>query len=208
MASNPDIINAALQKKERIHALDLADGDPLANAPADPALIYTLEELARLAKPLMGIDAPRDTNNRILEVRPKGHWFEFEVAKLLGYHYSPGAGLFLDIRHQLLEIKYHTGKSVTIDFGHHHPGSEDVMEARWNEKARARVCDIRYLIALSPPPDFRVSVMVLATGAEINSIFGVSPTPTIKYQLGISKQWREEHSGQILVSGKVFTDGS
>lgn len=118
--------------------------------------------------------------------------------------YPPGAGLFPDLRHQLLEVKHHTGKSVTIDFGHHHPGSEKILDARWNEKTRARVCDIRYLIALAPPPQFRVTVMVLATGAEINSIFGVSPTKTIKYQLGISKQWRDEHAGQILVSGKPF----
>jgi hypothetical protein len=70
---------------------------------------------------------------------------------------------------------------------------------------RVRVCDIRYLIAIAPPPQFRVRVMVLATGAEINSIFGVSPTQTIKYQLGIAKQWREKHEGQILVSGKPFS---
>ena len=163
-----------------------------------------MEELAWLLKPLMGADAPRDDNNRILEVRPKGHWFEFEAAKLLGYHYPPGAGLFPDLRHQLLEVKHHTGKSVTIDFGHHHPGSEDVLDVRWNERTRVRVCDIRYLIALAPPPEFRVTVMVLATGAEINSIFGVSPTATIKYQLGISKQWRDAHAGQILVSGKAI----
>lgn len=191
-------------KKERIHALDLADGDPLANAPADSTLLFSLKELAALLKPLMGVDAPRDEGNRILEVRPKGHWFEFEVAKALEYHYPPGAGLFPDLRHQLLEVKHHTGKSVTIDFGHHHPGSKKILDVRWNEKVRARVCDIRYLIALAPPPQFRVTVMVLATGAEINSIFGVSPTKTIKYQLGISKQWRDEHAGQILVSGKLF----
>lgn len=62
----------AARKRERIHALDLGDGEPLANAPADPTLLYSLEELARGLKPLMGIDAPRDDNNRILEVRPKG----------------------------------------------------------------------------------------------------------------------------------------
>ncbi|MBI4617895.1 MAG: hypothetical protein HY720_30065 [Planctomycetes bacterium] len=162
--------------------------------------------MALLFRPLMGIDAPRDDANRILEVRPKGHWFEFEVAKALGYHYPPGAGLFPDLRQQLLEIEHHTGKSVTIDFGHHHPGSKEVLDARWNEKARARVCDIRYLIALAPPPAFRVTVMVLATGAEIDSIFGVSPTKTIKYQLGISRRWREEHAGQILVSGRPFNE--
>lgn len=198
------LYDSAVAKRDRIHALDLADGEPLANAPADPSLLFTLEELATLLKPLMGIDAPRDQANRILEVRPKGHWFEFEVAKLLGYHYPPGAGLFPDLRHQLLEVKHHTGKSVTIDFGHHHPGSEEVLDVRWNEKVRARVCDIRYLIALAPPPEFRVTVMVLATGAEINSIFGVSPTQTIKYQMGISKRWRDEHAGKIIVSGREF----
>jgi len=117
----------------------------------------------------------------------------------------PRAGLFPDLRNQILEIKHHTGKSVTIDFGHHHPGSDAILEGRWNEKVRAKVRDIRYLIALAPPPDFRVSVLVLATGGEIDSIFGVSPTQTIKYQLGISKQWREQHRGQILVSGKPFS---
>lgn len=199
------IFEAARAKRDRIHSLDLGDGDPLANAPADPDFLFTLEEIAILLKPLMEVDAPRDKGGRILEVRPKGHWFEFEVAKSLGYHYPPGAGMFPDLRHQLLEVKHHTGKSVTIDFGHHHPGSEDVIEARWNEKVRSRVCDIRYLIALAPPPDHKVSVRVLATGAEINSIFGVSPTKTIKYQLGISNQWRESHAGQILVSGQVFS---
>ncbi len=154
----------------------------------------------------MGIEAPRDSDNRILEVRPKGHWFEFEVAKSLGYHYPPGAGVFPDLRHQILEVKHHTGKSVTIDFGHHHPASKSVLDACWNEKMHARVRDIRYLIALAPPPRFRVSVMVLATGAEIDSIFGVSPTKTIKYQLGISNRWRELHAGQILVSGERFHD--
>jgi hypothetical protein len=200
------LARTAKAKRSRIRTLDLADGEPLANAPADPALVYTLQEMALLVKPLMGMDAPRDEGNRILEVRPKGHWFEFEVAKSLGYHYPPGAGLFPDIRHQLLEVKHHTGKSVTIDFGHHHPGSEELIDARWNEKAKARVCDIRYLIALAPPPEFNVTVMVLATGNEINSLFGVSPTQTVKYQLGISRQWREQHAGQILVSGSLSTE--
>jgi hypothetical protein len=195
---------SAVAKRKRIHSLDLADGDPLANAPADPELLFTLEELATLLKPLMGLDAPRDDGNRILEVRPKGHWFEFEVARQLGYHYPPGSGLFPDIRHQVLEVKHHTGKSVTIDFGRHHPGSQNVLEARWNEKVKVRICDIRYLIALAPPPEFRVIIMVLATGADINSIFGVSPTQTIKYQLDISKRWRDEHAGKILVSGREF----
>ncbi|MDD4888564.1 MAG: hypothetical protein PHU85_01430 [Phycisphaerae bacterium] len=204
MAAKNAVRNIAEGKKRNVHALDLADGEPLANAPADPATIYSLDELAYLLKPLMGLDAPRDGQDRILEVRPKGHWFEYEVVKCLGYHYPTGAGLFPDIRHQLLEVKHHTGKAVTIDFGHHHPASKVVIDARWNEKAKAMICDIRYLIALAPPPEFKVTVLVLATGAQIDKIFGVSPRQTIKYQLGISPRWREEHKGQILVSGERF----
>ncbi len=195
---------SAILKREYVHTMDLSDGDPLVNAPADPQWLMTIEEIAHLMKPLMGIEAPRDHANRILEVRPKGHWFEFEVAKLLGYHYPPRAGLFPDLRHQLLEVKHHTGKEITVDFGRHHPASEEVPDERWNEKARCRIRDIRYLIALAPGPEHRVATMVLASGAEIDSIFGVSPTQTIKYQMGISQRWREEHRGQIIVSGKVF----
>ncbi len=193
-----------MSKRQRIHAMDLEDGDPLVNAPAEPRLLFTMQEVAILLKPLMGLAAPRDDTNRILEVRPKGHWFEFEVAKLLGYHYPPGSGFFPDLRHQLLEVKHHTGKSVTIDFGHHHPGSKTVVDARWNENTRARICDIRYLIALAPPPQFEVSGLVLATGEQIHGIFGVSPTQTIKYQMGISNKWRTEHSGKMIVGGKEF----
>ena len=153
MSKNKSVLHRSAEaKRERIHAMDLEDGEPLANAPADPELLFTLEEIAALLRPLMGLAAPRDASNRILEVRPKGHWFEFEVAKLLGYHYPPGSGLFPDMRHQLLEVKHHTGRSVTIDFGQHHPGSETVVDARWNEKMKARICDIRYLIAMAPPP--------------------------------------------------------
>lgn len=204
-ANRNDLRKTAETKRNRIHGMDLEDGDPLANSPADQSLFYSLEEIALLLKPLMGLPAPRDTGGRLLEVRPKGHWFEYEVAKLLGYHYPPGAGLFPDLRHQLLEVKHHTGKSVTIDFGHHHPGSQDIIDARWNEKMKVPVCAIRYLIALAPPPDFLVSVMVLATGQQIDKIFGVSPTQTIKYQLGISNKWRPDHAGKILVGEREFT---
>lgn len=206
MSKARDKLRASAQaKRDRVHAMDLEDGDPLVNAPADAMLLLSIEQIAVLLKPLMGLAAPRDENNRILEVRPKGHWFEFEVAKLLGYHYPPGSGLFPDLRNQLLEVKHHTGKSVTIDFGNHHPGSKTVVDARWNAKMRVRVCEIRYLIALAPPPLFEVSVMVLATGEQIDGIFGVSPTQTIKYQMGISNKWRAEHAGKLIVGGKEFT---
>src|SRR4030042_4641135 len=112
---------SANTKKKLIFQEDLEDANSLANQPPGNEIFYTLNEIAVLTEDLMGIDAPTDINGRILEVRPKGHWFEFEVAKRLGYNYPPGGGLFPDIRHQALEIKHHTGKSITVDFGRYHP---------------------------------------------------------------------------------------
>src|SRR3990167_3248488 len=145
-----------------------------------------------------------DTNGRILEVRPKGHWFEFEVAKILGYNYPPGGGLFPDIRHQALEIKHHTGKSITVDFGRYHPGSGDVINETWNRQLQLKVNQIRYLIALAPPPKFKVTTLIVLTGAQIINVFGVSPTATIKYQMGISAKWREDHRGKMMVGEKIW----
>ena len=145
-----------------------------------------------------------DTNGRILEVRPKGHWFEFEVAKRLGYNYPPGGGLFPDIRHQALEIKHHTGKSITVDFGRYHPGSGDVINETWNRQLQLKVNQIRYLIALAPPPKFKVTTLIVLTGAQIINVFGVSPTATIKYQMGISAKWREDHRGKMMVGEKIW----
>lgn len=54
------VLQSADAKRARIHALDLGDGDPVANAPADPELLFMLDEIAILLKPLMGVDAPRD----------------------------------------------------------------------------------------------------------------------------------------------------
>ncbi|MCK6560727.1 hypothetical protein HUU39_09580 [candidate division KSB1 bacterium] len=195
---------SANAKKLAIYQKDLEDAGVLANQPPDPEVLYTLEEMAVLIDDLMSIDAPKDAEGRILEVRPKGHWFEFEVAKKLGYNYPPGGGLFPDIRHQAMEIKHHTGKSVTVDFGRYHPGSDDVINEVWNRKLQLRVNQIRYLIALAPPPKFKVATLLLLTGAQIVKVFGVSPKATIKYQMGISEKWRREHHGKMMVGEKIW----
>jgi len=201
--SKKQFLNAALSKKNLIYRLELEEEDLANEAPIDD-LFYTLEEIAVLLEDLMGIDAPKDENGRILEVRPKGHWFEYEVARRLGYHFAPKGGLFPDIRHQTLEIKHHTGKSITVDFGRYHPGSEKVINEVWNRRLRLRVNQIRYLIALAPPPKFKVTTLILLTGAQIVNVFGVSPKATIKYQMGISEKWRAEHRGKMMVGEKIW----
>jgi hypothetical protein len=204
MTSRKVLLDSASRKKKLIFQTDLENGNVLANQPPTKKALYTLEEMAVLIEDLMSIDAPTDSNGRILEVRPKGHWFEFEVAKRLGYNYPPGAGLFPDIRHQALEIKHHTGKQVTVDFGLHHPGSPKVIREIWNKKMKLKVNQILYLIALAPPPQFKVATLILLTGAQIINVFGVSPKATIKYQMGISEKWREEHRGKMMVGEKMW----
>ena len=204
MTSRQTLLASASKKKKLIYQTDLEDANSLANQPPVMETLYTLEEIAILTEDLMSIGAPTDTNGRILEVRPKGHWFEFEVAKRLGYNYPPGGGLFPDIRHQALEIKHHTGKSITVDFGRYHPGSDDVINETWNRQLQLKVNQIRYLIALAPPPKFKVTTLIVLTGAQIINVFGVSPTATIKYQMGISDKWREDHRGKMMVGEKIW----
>ena len=204
MTSRQISLASANKKKKLIYQTDLEDANSLANQPPSKDTLYTLGELAILIEDLMSIDAPTDPNGRILEVRPKGHWFEFEVAKRLGYNYPPGGGLFPDIRNQAMEIKHHTGKSITVDFGRYHPGSDDVVNETWNRQLQLKVNQIRYLIALAPPPAFKVVTLILLTGAQIAKVFGVSPKATIKYQMGISEKWRKEHHGKMMVGEKVW----
>jgi len=200
-----NILQSAQHKKKLIYQKDLEDGNVLASQAAlENSLFYTIEEIAVLTEELMGIDAPRDSNGRLLEVRPKGHWFEFEVAKRLGYNYPPSSGLFPDIRHQVLEIKHHTGKSITVDFGRYHPGSEEVINETWNQTLQIKVNQVRYLIALAPPPTYKVVTLIILSGAQIMDVFGVSPKATIKYQMGISKKWCEEHKGKMLVGESIW----
>jgi hypothetical protein len=199
-----DVLKEANRKKQLIYRKDLEDANVLANQKPEMPMLYTLEEIAVLVENLMEIDAPRDEEGRILEVRPKGHWFEFEVAKCLGYNYPPAAGLFPDIRHQVLEVKHHTGRSVTVDFGRHYPGSDEIINETWNQELQLRVNQVRYLIALAPPPEYKVTTLIILTGDQIMSVFGVSPRATIKYQMGISNRWREEHRGKMVVGESVW----
>jgi len=148
MTFRESLIISANKKKNLILQTDLEDANNLANQPLNTETFYTLDEIAILTEDLMGIDAPKDINGRILEVRPKGHWFEFEVAKRLGYNYPPSGGLFPDIRHQALEIKHHTGKNITVDFGRYHPGSDDVINETWNSQLQLKVRDIVILSLL------------------------------------------------------------
>ena len=193
------ILLSAQKKKRLIYRKDLEDANALANQPPESELFYTLEEIGVLIEDLMGIESPVDENGRLLDVRPKGHWFEFEVAKHLGYNYPPSSGLFPDIRHQALEIKHHTGKNVTVDFGKYHPGSDKIIDEIWNRKFQLRINQIRYIIALAPPPEHVITTMIILTGANIMDVFGVPPKETIKYQMGIPKKWREKNRGKIVV---------
>jgi hypothetical protein len=193
-----------LAKKKLLYQKDLEEATVLANDKPEPDLFYSLEEIADLTEDLLGIDTPKGKNGNVLNDSAKASWFIYEVARRLGYHFSPLAGIFPAIRHQALEIKHHTGKSVTVDFGRYHPGSDKVINEVWNRKLQLRVNQIRYLLTLAPPPKFKVTTLILLTGAQIVNVFGVSPKATIKYQMGISEKWRAEHRGKMMVGEKLW----
>jgi hypothetical protein len=195
---------AAEERRIKVKDLDTASDQPLVMRLPDTNLLYSLEELAVLLEPLIGIDSPTDSNGRILDVRPKGMWFEAQVAHLLGYNSPPRSGVFPDLRHQLIETKHHVGKSVTIDFGRHHPGSSDLIPGQWNRELGFTERDVRYIIALAPPSKYVLTTLIIQTGEQIVNMFGVPLTQTIKYQMGIPKHWREEHQSSVLVGTTVW----
>jgi hypothetical protein len=194
----------AVAKKKLIRQSDLEDGLALANQPPEHEMFYNLEEIAALVQDLIGLETPIGRNGRILEGCSKACWFKYEVAKRLGYHFSPLAAIFPAIRHQALEIKHHTEKEFDYDFGRYHPGSDEIINETWNRKIKLKVNQIRYLIAPAPPPQFKVTTLILLTGAQIVSVFGVSPKATIKYQMGISDKWRDTHRGKMMVGEKIW----
>lgn len=191
-------------KKKLIYQKDLEEATVLANDHPEPDLFYSIEQIADLVEGLIGIVTPKGSHGKILDTPARACWFNYEVARQLGYHFSPLAGIFPAIRHQALEIKHHTGKAVTVDFGRYHPGSEEIINEVWNRRLQLKVNQIRYLIALAPPPKFKVTTLILLTGAQIVNVFGVSPKATIKYQMGISEKWRAEHRGKMMVGEKIW----
>jgi hypothetical protein len=191
-------------KKKLIYQSDLEDGLVLANQRPEEELFHTLNEIAVLVEDLMGVETPTVSNGRVFEGCSKDYWFKYEVAKRLGYHFPPLAEIFPGIRHQALETKHCSEEHVAFDFGCYHPGSEEIINETWNRKLQLKVNQIRYLIALAPPPQFKVTTLILLTGAQIINVFGVSPKATIKYQMGISDKWRNAHRGKMMVGEKIW----
>jgi len=195
-----------LQKRENIRKLEQQLKEPLIMQPPDVNLLFMLEELGYLLSDFIGLKSPTDDEGRILDVRHKGMWFEFQIAQRLGYSKVAKGGSFPDLRHQLIEAKHHVGKKITIDFGRHHPGSKDVVPGSWNVKLGVKENEIRYIIALAPPPEYQITSMIICTGAQIMNSFGVPLTQTIKYQMGIPEKWRSENTGKVIVGTEIYND--
>jgi len=73
------IQESALRKRENIRKLEQQLKEPLIMQTPDVNLLFTLEELSYLLNDLIGLKSPTDDRGRILDVRPKGMWFEFRL---------------------------------------------------------------------------------------------------------------------------------
>ncbi len=60
------ILLPALTKKQLIYQKDLEEATVLANDRSEPALFYSLEEIAGLTEDLIGIDTPKGKNGKTL----------------------------------------------------------------------------------------------------------------------------------------------
>ena len=177
--------NSMFEQKYKPVKFELYKIDP--NTDPDDTSLYDLEEIEIILQDIIGLSTPDN-----LSERQRGDWFNSIICKKLGYYKRPSNGKCPDIRHQLLEIKHHTGKQVNIDFGRHHPNSEEIIE-----NTNFRHYDIRYVIAIAPPPDKKICNLIIGKGNDIHSTFRVPENPTIKYQKGISKKWYEQNSGVL-----------
>ena len=88
------------------------------------------------------------------------------ACKQLGYNMFEDRGQFPDIRHQLLEIKLQTAK--TIDLGLILPNSEDYFDSKKFGNYFLRHCDTRYAIFYGDSDGFNVKLthLVLTTGKD------------------------------------------
>lgn len=103
--------------------------------------LMPIQSIYRALTPLVGstfVDAGID------QERNRGGELHRQVCAALGYQSYQDDGTFPDIRHQLIEVKLQTSR--TIDLGLVSPDSEDPLDTPRLGNVQARHCDVRYVV--------------------------------------------------------------
>jgi hypothetical protein len=119
--------------------LDRFGSSPTDNPTADCLLPIT--EIFRRISPLVGRLL---ADPGIDQERNRGGALHREICQALGYARTADDGRFPDVRHQLLEVKLQTSR--TIDLGLVTPSSEEVLDVPQINGVQIRHCDVRYAL--------------------------------------------------------------
>lgn len=103
--------------------------------------------------------------------RKRGEAVHRLVCTQLGYLVFGDTGTFPDIKHQLLEIKLQTSR--TIDLGGTLPSSEELLDLPRLGSHNLRYCDARYAIFLADTDGQSVTVtqLILTNGQDFFTVF-------------------------------------
>ncbi len=122
--------------------------------------ILSVAAIFERLKPLVG-QTLKDTSSD----RNRGAALHRLVCEVLGYSSYQDDGEFPDVRHQLLEVKLQTSR--TIDLGLIRPASTDALDLPMIEGKNIRPCDTRYAIFYGAADGVKVALThILVTTGE------------------------------------------
>jgi len=142
----------------------------MTNPAGDPRAghLLSIQKVFERLQPLIGGKFPDIGYG---QERNRGAELHRLVCRSLGYGDYRDDGRFPDVRHQLLEIKLQTSR--TIDLGLVHPDSIEALDVPMMGGQRIRHCDVRYVLFYAKTDGTIVTLthMFLITGEKFFTRF-------------------------------------
>lgn len=148
--------------------------------------LFALEVLHRRLYPLIGTHLPTS------DTKTRGQALERLVAQLLGYTILDDGllrGGYLDIFHQLLEVKLQ--EAATVDLGRYSPQVRETIPGF----PQATTEDVRYLIALVSKDTGIIEGLVLSPGNKLGDHFSYVSDSNYKCQRSIPMSFFDRYDG-------------
>ena len=157
-----EVIKPATHSNVEISSIEASSGNP------QHGRILAVDSLLDRLTPLIGQNF-RDAGHD--QERNRGASLHQLVCRAIGYGRCEDDGQFPDIRHQLLEIKLQTAR--TIDLGLVSPDSTDLLDTPMLNNQQIRHRDVRYAVfyANSDGNTVTLTHLILITGADFFNRF-------------------------------------
>jgi hypothetical protein len=155
--------------------------------------IFSLSALEQRLSPLVGMVF---SDPGIDQERKRGEAVHRLVCAKLGYLAFGDTGTFPDIKHQLLEIKLQTSR--TIDLGRTLPNSEELLDLPGVGANKLRHCDARYAVFFADTDGKAVTItqLILTSGQDFFTVFRMcgGRVANEKIQISLGKSFFENSS--------------